>query len=152
MKRMKALLVTTAGVVAAGLLASFFASGGPAAVRAEHAQGFAAARPDTVLISGAALDGLDQRLSYLEGVVASLTVSSQHISTYQLCVSGEGGAETCLSRAQLDALLADQAHVHEKVAVGNPARAINAGSNDGWITEPESTGSIAPATVPAREE
>jgi hypothetical protein len=146
MNRMKALLVTTAGVIAAGLLASFFAAGGSNAVRAEHSEGLAAARPDMVLISAAALDGLDQRLSYLEGIVASLTLSSQHLTTYQLCVSGEGGEQTCLTKPQLDAMLADQIGL---ATAGNRARAARSGS---WNAEPETTGSIPAAPVPVHEE
>jgi hypothetical protein len=110
--------------------------GGARSVRAEveaHA-----ARPDVVLISTAALDGLEQRVSYLEGIVASLTLSSQHIRTYQLCVSGDGGAETCLTKPELDALLTNQAYVAE---ASRPTK-----------TEPESTGSISTTTAPAKAE
>jgi len=110
--RMKAFLVAMSGAIAAMLVASSFAPGGRA-VSAEVPDALSAARPEMVMISTAALDGLEQRVSYLEEVVASLTLASHHISAYQLCISGDDGAETCLTKPQLDALLATQAHVAE---------------------------------------
>ena len=54
-----------------------------------------------------AMDGLDQRLSRLEESVAlfAATVSSQRVAARQLCVSDDSGAETCITKAQLDDLL-----------------------------------------------
>jgi hypothetical protein len=134
--RMKFLLVTTSSAIAVALFALTFASVGARTVRAERP---APTRPDTVLISTAALDGLEQRVTYLEGIVAALTLASQHISTYQLCVSGDSGAETCLTKPQLDALLASQA----------PVASV---SNEISKPEPVSTGSISTTAVPAKAE
>src|SRR5690242_7552555 len=157
--RIKAFLVTASGAIAAVLLASSFAPGGHA-VRAQDFPALSAARPEMVLISTAALDGLEQRVSYLEGIVASLTLASQHIRTYQLCVSGDDGAETCLTKPQLDALLTNRAHVADaapqarhgggggfspaspQIAVTtarDPEPAAAAAANEISSTEPEST-------------
>jgi hypothetical protein len=169
--RMKAFLVATSGAIAAALLASSFAPGGRAA-RAEVPGALSAARPEMVMISTAALDGLEQRVSYLEEVVASLALASQHIRTYQLCVSGDDGAETCLAKPQFDALLANLSHIavaapqaahgggggsslaSPTVAVTtarDPEPAATAAAHDNSKTDPESTGSIPPA-APAKDE
>jgi hypothetical protein len=137
--RVKALLVTTVSAAAAAVLALSVGLGGARSAGAEHPEGLAPARPDTVTISTAALDGLEQRVSYLEGIVASLTLASQHIRTYQLCVSGDSGPETCITKPQLDALLANQAHV-ASVSTEIPK------------PEPESTGSISTTAAPAGAE
>jgi ABC-type hemin transport system substrate-binding protein len=150
--RMKALLTAGAGAMTAALLASSFALGGAYGVSAQGPEALAAARPDTVVISAAALDGLEQRLTYLEGIVASLSLSSQHIRTYQLCVSGDGGAETCVTQPQLDALLANQAHVAASAQPAGHAAAVPDAANETWKAEPESTGSISPALLPAINE
>lgn len=168
--RIKALLVTASTAIAAMLLTSSFTPGARA-VRAQDFQALSAPRPEMVLISTAALDGLEQRVTYLEGVVASLTLASQHIRTYQLCVSGDDGAETCLTKPRLDALLVNQARaataaaqtIHgggggsslasSQVAV-TPARETEPAANADEIskTDPESTGSIGAAPAPAKEE
>jgi len=146
--RIKALLVTTAGAGAVALLALSAGLGGARAVRAELPDTLATARPDTVLISTAALDGLEQRVSYLEGIVASLTLSSQHIKTYQLCVSGDSGTETCITQPQLEALLANHAYA---VEAAQPAPHASAGASPP-ATEPEVTGSIPAPATPAKAE
>ena len=170
--RMKALLVAAYGVIAAVLLASPFATDGRA-VRAEVPDALSAARSQMVMISTAALDGLEQRVSYLEGVVASLTLASQHVRTYQLCISGDDGAETCLTKPQLDALLGNQAQLVQaapqarhgggggsslagpQIAVTtarDPEPAASATTSETSNTEPETTGSIPTAPAPAKDE
>jgi hypothetical protein len=167
--RLKALLVAAYGVIAAVLLASPFAPG-ERAVRAQDFQALSAPRPEMVMISTAALDGLEQRVSYLEGVVASLTLASQHIRTYELCISGDDRAETCLTKPQLDALIASQAPVaaaapqarhgagggsslaSANVAVTTARDPEPATTNEISSTEPESTGSIPSAPAPSKAE
>ena len=53
---------------------------------------------------------LEARVAYLEETVAALTKSWQHIDTHRLCVSDDSGAETCITKAQLDAFLSQSAH------------------------------------------
>jgi hypothetical protein len=108
--RMRTFLVNTSSAIAvAALVALLFTFGVPGAV---HANDPPVARPDMILVSATGLEGLEQRVSYLEGVVASLTESSQHVSR-QLCVSDDSGAETCVTKGELDALLASHAPVAE---------------------------------------
>jgi hypothetical protein len=53
------------------------------------------------------VDGIEQRLAGLETTVMAYAKSfaSLRIVTQQLCISDASGAETCISKAQLDALL-----------------------------------------------
>ena len=177
--RIKALLVTTSSAMAVALVALSFALGGARAVRAEDPSALAAERPEMVLISAAALDRLEQRVSDLEGIVASLTLASQHVRTSELCISGENGEETCLTKPQLDALLGNHAPAVEigqptQVGGGSPAPAtdpekesekvvvttgteveappVAADSHESPKSEPETTGSILPAAAPAEDE
>ena len=50
---------------------------------------------------------LDERLTRAEATISSLAESftSRRVVTQMLCVSDESGAETCISKAQLDSLL-----------------------------------------------
>ena len=52
---------------------------------------------------------LEQHVIYLEETVNALTDSWQHIDTHRLCITDDSGAETCLTKPQLDALLVIQA-------------------------------------------
>jgi hypothetical protein len=54
-----------------------------------------------------AVNGLDLRLTGLEGTMAlfASSFSSHQISARELCVSDESGAQTCITKAQLDTLL-----------------------------------------------
>jgi hypothetical protein len=110
---MKPLLVSASGAIVAALLAFSFTVGSPRSVRAEDGEALATARLDMVLISAKDLEGLEQRVFRLEGMVASLTEASQRVKTHQLCVYDDSGAETCITKAQLDALLTTQAHTAE---------------------------------------
>jgi hypothetical protein len=53
------------------------------------------------------VDGIEERLAGLETTVMAYAKSfaSERIVTQQLCISDASGAETCISKAQLDALL-----------------------------------------------
>ncbi len=52
-----------------------------------------------------AMETLEQRVIFLEETVAALTESWQHIDTHRLCASDDSGAETCITKPQLDVLL-----------------------------------------------
>jgi hypothetical protein len=68
-----------------------------------------AASPQETLVAPIvqAIDALAQRMSSLEEGIAMFAVSftSQRLATRQLCVADDSGAETCITRAQLDGLL-----------------------------------------------
>ena len=54
-----------------------------------------------------AVNGLEQRLASLEGSLSNMAASftSQRVVTKQICVADDSGAETCITKAQLDAVL-----------------------------------------------
>jgi hypothetical protein len=120
--RAKSLLVGTSGAFAVALLAFSLTVGGARTVRADDPETVSYPGQETVLVPVKDLQVLEQRVIYLEETVAGLTESWQHINTHRLCVSDEAGAtETCISKAQLDALLAGQAKV---AAAEAPAAAV----------------------------
>src|SRR4051794_3325367 len=51
--------------------------------------------------------GIEERVTTIESSLTAFATSftSQRIATRQLCVVDESGAETCISKAQLDSLL-----------------------------------------------
>jgi hypothetical protein len=117
-----------------------------------------------VLVPVKSIDALEQRVKYLEESIAGLTEAWQHINTHRLCVSDDSGAETCITKAQLDSVLSKEAHaeisqptVTEEVNVSLPAapiesRAIDALPSPGPATivgedalpnqDPETTGTV----------
>jgi hypothetical protein len=78
-----------------------------------------------------AVHSIEQRLASIEATVALFAGSftTQQLNTRQLCISDETGAQTCITKAQLDALLAKMAHV---AAAEPPAAVIEASAE---ITE-----------------
>jgi hypothetical protein len=68
-----------------------------------------------VLVPVKVVETLEQRIIFLEETVAALTESWQHIDTHRLCVSDDS-AETCITKSQLDVLLARLA----QAAAGQP--------------------------------
>jgi hypothetical protein len=106
----KSLLARTSSVVALTLLAALISIGGSRAGQADDNESFSPPVQDAILLPVKDLNALEQRLAYLEGAVKALTAASQHIDTRQLCVSDDSGAQTCVTKAQLDALLVGQPH------------------------------------------
>jgi hypothetical protein len=116
-----------------------------------------------------AVHGLDQRLAGLEASVGGMaeTLSTRRVVAGMLCVADESGAQTCITKAQLDSLLSGVAHAEigraaaavkeakavvveqpdDAVITKDPARAPDlAGSAEEKSAadqEPEHTGSIA---------
>ena len=93
---------TMCGIFGLALLALSFNVGG-SAVRAEDSP------LQTSMFEPIAkmVQGLDERMASLETTVMAFAGSftSEHITTTELCVSDEGGAKTCITKAQLDKLL-----------------------------------------------
>jgi|GraSoiStandDraft_54_1057290.scaffolds.fasta_scaffold425685_1 hypothetical protein len=139
----KRLFAHTSGAIAAVLLAFSFAVGGSNAVRAEDSESLTLSVQDTVLIPVKDLEALEQRVRYLEETVTALTESWQHINTHRLCVSDDSGAETCITKPQLDALLAGKPRVSEI----SPAPAIVGVESVTVATMTESS-EPAPSAVP----
>lgn len=106
---MSALSLRIARPFAVAALLAVFGFAGSAPVRADEA----AAPPaeDMILVSAKSVQSLEQRVIFLEETVAALTESWQHIDTHRMCALDEdNGAETCLTKSRLDALLQHDAH------------------------------------------
>jgi hypothetical protein len=99
----------SAAVAAAAVLAVWFTFGGSQVARAEAPDIISPSAQDMVLVPVKAMQTLEQRVIFLEETVAALTESWQHIDTHRLCVSDDSGAETCVTKAQLDVLLTELA-------------------------------------------
>jgi hypothetical protein len=98
-------------VVAALVLAFDF--GGPGTVRAENAEVLQPSLQEAMV--GPILqtiEGLEQRLRGFEASVGAFADSftSHRITAQTLCVSDESGAQTCLTKEQLDFMIARLAH------------------------------------------
>jgi hypothetical protein len=87
------------------MLAFWFTFGGPQAVRADDPETASFPGQEMVLVPAKSIDALEHRVVYLEETVASLSEKWQQISTHRLCVSDDTGAETCITKAQLDSFL-----------------------------------------------
>src|SRR5437764_10473295 len=106
-------LVRRSGALAVAVLTLSFAFGGPNAVRAEDPETSPSILREMVFVPVMrAVQGLEQRLSSLEATIASFaqSITSERIVARQLCVSDDSGAQTCLTKAHLDALLKNQVH------------------------------------------
>jgi hypothetical protein len=165
--RLKAILVSTTSAIAVALLAFSFTLGNAGVARADDPEALAAARPEMVLVSAKTLDALEQRISYLEEAIASLNESSKHASTHRLCVADHSGAETCLTKSQLDALLTREPQAAEAAQPATPTGAevtppakepaaiVPAANNPEQptpvVSNEEPTGSISTGAAPAAE-
>jgi hypothetical protein len=145
----KALLVRTSTTAAGALLA--LALGGAPSVRAADSESFSARNQEMVQVSAKSLEAMEKRIAYLEETINSLTESWQHINTHRLCVADESGSETCVTKAQLDALLANQPRAEKAApltAVVEDAGKPQQGEPIAAATAPEPTPAAAAAEGP----
>jgi hypothetical protein len=120
--RKKSLLASAASAIVLTLLALSISIGSSGAVWADDPETLSLPAQDTVLMPVKDLRALEQRLTYLEGVVGALAEASQHINPHQLCVSDDSGAETCITKTKLDAILVSQARAME---IASPATIVS---------------------------
>jgi hypothetical protein len=114
----------SAAIAAAAILGVWFSIGGTQVLRAEDAETLSPPGQDMVLMPVKDVHALEQRVIYLEETVAALTESWQHINTHRLCVSDDSGAETCITKVQLDFLLTRLANAEiSQPAVSQEAKA-----------------------------
>jgi hypothetical protein len=167
----KSLLVRrSAAVAAAALLACWFTFGGSQSARADDMETLSPPAQDMILVSVKTVNELEQRIIYLEETVEALTQSWQHIETHRLCVSDDGGAQTCITKSQLDFLLTrmssaeiSQPSVSQEAKASAPAEAVEAavttetppssepttvvGENVPPDQDPETTGTLTSAST-----
>ncbi len=135
-------------VAAAAALAFWFTFGGAQVVSAEDAQTSAPTGQDMVLVPVKTVETLEQRVIFLEETVAALTESWQHIDTHRMCISDDGGAETCITKAQLDVLLTPLAQAKiSQPAVSQEANASLPAEPLAVVATSESSPSAEAATV-----
>jgi hypothetical protein len=160
------LLHSSAAVATAAMLAFWFTLGGPQVVRADNPETIASPGQEMVLVPVKSMEALENRVRYLEETVAALSEGWQQISTRRLCVSDDTGAQTCITKAQLDSFLhqaphaeIDQPAVLETAEASPPAAPIDSAaaepspSSEPTIIvgenvlpeEPETTGTVTSA-------
>ncbi len=139
-------------VAAATLLAAWFTFGGSQIVRAEDPETLSPPAQEMIQVPAKDVHALEQRVAFLEETVAALTESWQHINTHRLCVSDDSGAETCITKSQLDMFLSQSAHAkisepalaeETKLAASVEAAEVVAAAP----TEPASEPAAEPAAV-----
>jgi hypothetical protein len=138
-------------VAAAALLAAWFTFGGSQIARAEDPETIAPPAQEMILVPAKDVHALEARVAYLEETVAALTESWQHIDTHRLCVSDDSGAETCITKAQLDVFLSQSAQAKtsepalaQEAKLAPPAEATEA-------AEVVAAAPTSPAAEPAAE-
>ena len=151
------LLRSSAAVATAAMLAFWFTFGGPQAVRADGPETASFPGQEMVLVPAKSIDALEHRVVYLEETVASLSEKWQQISTHRLCVSDDTGAETCITKAQLDSFLnqAPRAEINQppvsKAAEASPPAAPIESAATEPLTSSEPTTIVSENVLPDQE-
>ena len=110
MKTMRSRFLSSSAAIATAAILTFWFAFGSQVVRADDPGALASPGQEMALVPVKTIDALEQRVKYLEKSVADLTESWQHINKHRLCVSDDSGAETCITKAQLDSVLSKEAH------------------------------------------
>jgi hypothetical protein len=144
--------------VAAAVLAAWFALGSQAA-RAEDPETLSAPAQEMILVPANDVHALEQRVAYLEETVTALTEAWQHIDTHRLCVSDESGAQTCITKAQLDVFLSQSAQaqisepaVSQEAKIALPAEPVAAVAQTLPASEPSAPATVVGENVPAEPD
>ena len=139
-------------VAAAAVLAFWFTFGASQIVRAEDSETLAPPAQDMVLVPVKTVETLEQRVIFLEETVEALTESWQHIDTHRLCVSDDGGAETCITKAQLDVFLTQLAQAKISAPATSQEASVSAPAEpDAVVAETETSPVADPGTEPSPE-
>src|SRR5205085_3625457 len=147
------------GALSIAMLALAFSIGSSNFVRAEDPEGVAPSLHEMVVVPlMKAIEGLEQRIANLEGSLSLMAVSfnSQRIATQQLCVADDSGAQTCITKAQLDALLkriaqADLGQPAISVMEANIVSADESTETTAAVNETQSTPTALPNETPGDE-
>jgi hypothetical protein len=142
MKTMNSRFFSSSAAIAAAAVLAFWFTFGSQVVRADDPGALVPAALDMVLMPVKNIDALEQRIKYLEESVVALSESWQHINTHRLCVSDDSGAETCITKAQLDSFLSKEAHAE----ISKPAV-----TEEAWASPPAPIESLdaLPSSEPA---
>ncbi|HWF94891.1 MAG TPA: hypothetical protein VG291_08055 [Xanthobacteraceae bacterium] len=137
-------------VAAVAVLAFWFTFGAAQIVRAEDSETLASPAHDMVLVPVKTVETLEQRVIFLEETVEALTESWQHIDTHRLCVSDDGGAETCITKAQLDVFLTQVAQAKISAPATSQQASVSAPAEpDAVVAETETSPVADPGTEPS---
>jgi hypothetical protein len=145
-------------VAAAAVLAAWFTLGAQFA-RAEDPETLSAPAQEMILVPAKDVHALEQRVAYLEETVTALTESWQHIDTHRLCVSDDSGAQTCVTKAQLDAFLSQSAQaqisepaVSQEAKVAPPAEPVAMVAQTLPSSEPSAPATVVGEIVPTEPD
>ena len=106
---LKPFFVRASGALAIAALVLSSSLAGASAARAEELQTVILQGQEMALVPLKSIEALEQRIARLEETVAALTEAWQHIDTHRICATDpRGESETCVTKSQLDALLAAQ--------------------------------------------
>ena len=145
--------VQAIGGLSAAIVAVAFAFGGSQAVRAENPE---MSDPHETVIARIirTVGEFGERLGHVESTVDAFASSlvSRQITAQRLCVADESGAQTCISKAELDGLLAMQA----QLVAGHPVASETTNVAVETPTQPEISKTVTelpaqPEAAPAAE-
>jgi hypothetical protein len=147
---MKSVLVRRSGALAVAMLALSFSFGNSNVVRAEDPETNPSTLREMVFVPiMRAVQGLEQRITSIEASINSFaeSLASQRIAARQLCISDDSGAQTCITKAQLDAFLTSQVHAAAAepsiiVSDANTAPQAEEGESDNTAALAADTGEI----------
>jgi hypothetical protein len=140
----KSLLGKVSCVLSVAALTLAFSLDGLYAVSAEEPEAPTSSLQDLIVAPMVkTIEGLEQRLTNLEAAVG---LTSRRIVAQTLCVSDESGAQTCITKAQLDALLSSVAHAEIRI----PSTTVD--SRTPAPVEPIETVTVSPAPSDVRDE
>jgi hypothetical protein len=149
MTRKNLLLARLSGGLSLAVLAAAFSFGGPSAVRAADEEVLTPALLELIVNPIVkTVEGLQQRLTHLEASVGGWADSlmARRAVVHEICLADDNGAQTCISKEQLDALI-------RKVALAEIAEPVApaAQANSAAAAEPVVELAAEPVAPPAAE-
>jgi hypothetical protein len=96
------------------------------------------------------VSGLEQQVANLEASMAAFADSftTKRIATQELCVADGSGAQTCITKAQLDALLRGAAQVGQAPAAMAPGVTEETASTDKSVAPGDAVAAVVPPEMP----
>jgi hypothetical protein len=142
----KSLLTNLRRGIAWTTLALVISIGGSGLVRAEDPEVSISMQEIITPVIGVVMQ-LDQTIAGIRSAVDAFeeSFSSKHISTRQLCLSDESGAETCITKADLDAFLSTRKEAHARADADKSVEPAAAPVEQDALTQ--STTAPAPAAA-----